>query len=93
MSVGTQVASLFGVLSLDDKDFQRGLNDAEKGMKSASDKLKDFGSGLTNLGGNLTLLGAPFLGLAAVGQNAFDEMDDAADQLGAVLKSTGGAAE
>lgn len=92
MSFGTQVASLFGVLTLDDKDFQRGLSDAEKGMKSAGEKLENFGKGLANMGGNLTLLGAPFLGLAAVGQNAFDEMDDAADQLGAVIKSTGGAA-
>lgn len=85
MSLGTQVASLFGVLALDDSDFQRGA-------KSASGTMKDLGQGMQSLGGNLTVLGAPFLALGAVAENAFDTMDDAADQLGAVIKSTGGAA-
>lgn len=92
MTLGTQVASLFGVLALDDSDFQRGLKDADKGMSSLSDNVKDFGGKLQSIGGQMTAFGAPFLGIAALGQHAFDEIDDAVDQLGAVLKSTGGAA-
>lgn len=92
MPIGTQVASLFGVLSLDDSDFQRGLKDADKGMSSVSDKVKNFGQNLTSLGGNMTAFGAPFAAIAAVAANAWDNWDDAMDQTRAVLQSTGGAA-
>ncbi len=85
MPTGTQVASLFGVLSLDDDDFQRGA-------KNAAGTMKSLGQGMTSLGGNLTALGAPFLAIAGVAENSFETMDLASRQLNAVIKSTGGAA-
>lgn len=85
MGVGTQVASLFGVLSLDDSDFQRGA-------KNAAGTMQDLGSGMQKLGTNLTAIGAPFAGVAFVAAKAWDEFDDVIDQTNAVLTSTGGAA-
>jgi TP901 family phage tail tape measure protein len=66
--MATQVASLFGVLSLDDKDFIRGLGVAKSGVLDLEGDLKTMGGGLTEsvkrigdkiteIGGKLTVLG------------------------------------
>lgn len=88
-SGGFNLGKAYATIEIDSSGVKSGMDNAKK---SVSNGLKDIGSGLQSLGSNLTLIGAPFLGLAAVAQNAFAEMDDAADQLGAVIKSTGGAA-
>lgn len=61
-------------------------------MSSATSAVENLGKSLTSLGSTLTGIGLPFLGIATKAFNAFDEMDDAADQLTAVLQSTAGAA-
>lgn len=88
----TLVASLYGILSLDDKGFQKGLNDADKGMKTSSEKLKDFGDGVRNTG--LVMMGAatPFLAFAASAVQSAGDSEKAIAQLEAVIKSTGGTA-
>ena len=92
MPSGVQVASLFGVLDLDDK-LTDGLTDAKKSLSSFGNtldkKLKSVGSTMSDLGGSLTTLGAPFLGVAVAATMAWDAWGDAAAQTGAVLKSTG----
>ncbi len=90
--MAVQVASLFGVLSLDDKDFQRGMKNADSGFKSAQNKMKSFGDGVRNTG--LVIMGAatPFLAFAATAVQAAGESQQAVAQLDAVIKSTGGSA-
>lgn len=89
--MATQVASLFGLITLKD-ELTPNLQNAKGGLVSFGDGLKDIGSQVTSFGAGLTALGAPFLALGFKAFTAFDEMDDAAGQLNAVLKSTGGAA-
>lgn len=90
--MAAQVASLFGVLSLDDKDFQKGMKNADSGFKSAKDKMKDFGDGVRNTG--LVIMGAatPFLAFAASAVQSAGDSQRAVAQLEAAIKSTGGAA-
>jgi len=83
--MAVQVASLFGTLSLDDKDFQRGLKSADTSMSSTSDRLKDLGK-------NVLLLSAPFIAFGALAVKSFSDSEQQLAQLDAVLKSTGGAA-
>ncbi len=87
-----QVASLFGVLSLDDKNFQQGLKNADGGLKTTADKLKTFGDGVRNTG--LLMMGAatPILAFAASAVQSAGESQLAISQLEAVISSTGGAA-
>lgn len=89
MPEGFNLGTAYAAIQIDSSGIADGINQAKQ---SISGGLKDIGSSLTSLGSNLTVIGAPFLGLATVAQHAFDQMDDAADQLGAVLKSTGSAA-
>lgn len=90
--MATQVASLFGVLSLDDKDFKRGVKDADKDMTGIGDQLKKVGGHLTSLGTDLTVMGAPFLAFAGLAVKSAADAEAGTAQLEAVLKSTGGAA-
>jgi hypothetical protein len=90
--MSTQVASLFGVLSLDDKDFQQGLKDADKGMKSAQDRLKDFSSGIKNVGAGMIAVSGPIVAFGVTAVQAAMESQQAVAQLDAVIKSTGGSA-
>lgn len=53
MPAGTLVASLFGVLSLDDTSFNRGMDSAEGRMTSAGTKLEGFAGGITNVIGGV----------------------------------------
>lgn len=94
-----QVASLFGVLRLDDSDFKTGLKDAKTGLggltgnlQDVSKRVKAFGGGLQDVGGIMTTIGAPFLAFGGLAIKAFGEGEQAAAQLDAVLRSTGGAA-
>lgn len=90
--MATQVASLFGVLSLDDKDFKRGVKDADKDMTGIGDRLKNLGGNLTSLGSDLTMVGAPFLAFAGLAVKSAADAEAGTAQLEAVLKSTGGTA-
>lgn len=90
--MATQVASLFGVLSLDDKDFKRGVKDADKDMTGIGDSLKNLGGNLTSLGSDMTMVGAPFLAFAGLAVKSAADAEAGTAQLEAVLKSTGGAA-
>lgn len=90
--MAVQVASLFGVLSLDDSDFNRGLKDADKGMKSAGDRLKDFSAGIKNVGAGMIAVSTPIVAFGVTAVRAAMESQQAMAQLDAVIKSTGGSA-
>jgi len=90
--MATQVASLFGVLSLDDADFQQGLKDADKGMKSAQDRLKDFSAGIKNVGAGMIAASGPIVAFGVSSVKAAMDSQNAVAQLEAVIKSTGGSA-
>lgn len=90
--MAVQVASLFGVLSLDDNDFQKGLKDADKGMKTAQDRLKDFSAGIKNVGAGMLAVSGPIVAFGATAVKAAMESQQAVAQLDAVIKSTGGSA-
>ncbi len=90
--MAVQVASLYGVLSLDDKDFQRGMKDADKGMKSAQDRLKDFSAGIKNVGAGLIAVSTPIVAFGISAVKAAMDSQNAVAQLDAVIKSTGGSA-
>lgn len=95
-SGGFSLGSAYAKILISEEDVDKGIKSISQKFNGLGDSIaasfKSVGSSLQSLGGTLTGIGAPFAGLALVAQNAFDEMDDVADQLGAVLKSTGGAA-
>lgn len=73
-----QVASLFGVLSLDDTNFRSGLSSAKTGLSS-------FGSDLQKAGANVTAISAPIASLFGVATKSAVDFDEAATNTGAVL--------
>jgi len=76
MPAGTQVASLFGVLSLDDKDFNRGVDGAESKMQGLAGSLGGIVGGI----GKAVALGATAIvgATAAIGAGMFELAKDAA---------------
>jgi len=76
-----QVASLYGVLSLDDSGFNRGLNNAKSG-------LSDLGGNLQRTGGQISLAAAPIAGLFGVATNQAINFDEAVTNTGAILGYT-----
>ena len=77
--MATQVASLFGLLQIDDTDWQRKLQGANRGIG-------DLGTRLQNLGRNITIATAPLaagLGASVVAAGNFESsMTNAAAVLG-----------
>jgi phage-related minor tail protein len=90
--MATQVASLFGVLSLEDKQFQSGLKSADTGLKNTADRMKSFGDGVRNTGVLLMGAATPILAFGAAAINSAGESQLAVSQLNAVIESTGGVA-
>lgn len=90
MPAGTQVASLFGVLSLDDKDFNRGVDGAENKMQGLAGTLGGIVGGI----GKAAALGATAVvgATAAIGAGMFQLAKDAAPIEG-VKKAFEGIAE
>lgn len=80
-----QVASLFGVLSLNDDNFKAGLNNAKTGMQGVSGQLKTMGQGIQSFGSQLALVSAPLAGAFGVAVNASMEFDEAVTNTGAVM--------
>lgn len=76
-----QVASLFGVLSLDDSNFRSGLTSAKSGLSS-------FGGDLQKAGANITAISAPLAGLFGVATKQATDFDEAVTNTGAVLGLT-----
>lgn len=90
--MAVQVASLFGVLSLDDKDFQKGMKNAGSEFNSLKGRMKSFGDGVRNTGILLAGAATPFLAFAASAVQSASESENAIAQLDAVIKSTGASA-
>lgn len=70
-----QVASLFGVLNLDDTQFKRKMGDAERGMTGLGGRMRDLGGNMQRFGGQMTLITAPLalgLGVAISQTREFD---------------------
>jgi len=63
--VALQVASLFGVLRMDDSQFRTSAGNAKTEMTGLGDRMVKLGGQMTTFGSNLTLLAAPVA--AAVG--------------------------
>lgn len=76
-----QVASLFGVLSLDDSNFRSGLSSAKTGLSS-------FGSDLQKAGASVTAISAPIASLFGVATKQATDFDEAVTNTGAVLGLT-----
>ena len=57
--MATQVASLYGLLALDDREFTRGLNNADKGMDTLANKIDRFGAQVSGVGVQLTAITQP----------------------------------
>jgi TP901 family phage tail tape measure protein len=76
-----QVASLFGVLSLDDSNFRSGLSSAKTGLSS-------FGSDLQKAGASVTAISAPIASLFGVSVKKAADFDEAVRNTGAVLNLT-----
>ena len=90
--MATQVASLFGVLTLDDKQFQQGLDNAQSGLKTTGEKLQAFGGGMQKAGLLTMAAATPVLAFGANAVRSAGASQEAAAQLNAVLTSTGGVA-
>lgn len=57
--MGEQVASLYGLLALDDREFTRGMNAADSSMDSMANRLDKFGAKVSGLGVQLSVLTQP----------------------------------
>lgn len=82
--VALQVASLFGVLRMDDSQFKSSLKDAKEGMGGLSGTLKDLGGRAQALGGSLTLATAPLAAGLGVAVHAATNFDSAMTNIQAV---------
>jgi TP901 family phage tail tape measure protein len=70
-----QVASLFGVLKLDDSDYRNKLNQAQTNTQSFGQQLRNLGQNLQNMGAGMTALFAPVgvaMGYAITQGHTFD---------------------
>jgi len=68
--MATQVASLFGILSLDDSGFKKGLESADREAKGFGDRLQSMGQSVTMVGASMTAFTAPFVaGMAVAAQH------------------------
>lgn len=81
MPSGVQVASLFGVLSLDDSNFKSGLTNAKTGLSGLGDNLKSAGA-------QITTLSAPLAGVFTLATNQAMAFDEAVTNTGAVMGLT-----
>lgn len=71
-----QVASLYGVLRMDDAQFRQSLQNTRSGMGNLGGVLKRLGSRATTFGGELSVMTAPIalgIGVAIKGFTDFDE--------------------
>ncbi len=87
MSTGIEVASLFGVLSLDDKatGVLRGFNSQ---LDQSENRLKSLGQSLTNTGLALTKLAAPAVAVFGDGIRQAMKFEESIANIGAVLGKT-----
>lgn len=76
-----QVASLFGVLSLDDSNYRAGLSSARSG-------LQNLGGQLQGVGAQVAALSAPLAGLFGVATKQAMDFDESVTNTGAVLGLT-----
>lgn len=83
-----QVASLYGVLRMDDGQFRQSLQDARSGMGDLGGQLQRVGGQLTAFGGQLTLMTAPLGAALGVAVRDFTSFDEAVTNTGAVLGLT-----
>lgn len=71
----TEVASLYGTLSLRDKDYKDKIKNAQKDMRDTKTKLQDLGSSFASTGAKMTAFSAPVaigMGLAVAKTREFD---------------------
>lgn len=96
MDSGTSVGKLYYDLNIDDKNLKSQLDNADKSVKSFGDRISKYWGDSVDASKKL-MLGVAAVGAATVAfgvssVKAYEESDTALTQLGAVLKSTGGAA-
>lgn len=84
----SMVASLFGVLSLDDSGFTKGLDNAEKQSKGFGERLKGMGDSITVLGASMTAVSAPFIAGMGYAVSAALEFDSSMTNVQSVLGAT-----
>lgn len=85
MPSGVQVASLFGVLSLDDSAFKSGLTNAKTGLSGLGTQMQNVGSNMQRAGGQLMTATAPMVGMFGVATQQAMKFDEAVTNTGAVL--------
>lgn len=83
--MATQVASLYGVLSIDDSDWNKKLKDADKGFTGLGSRVSSVGDKIAGFGAKMTVFTAPLaVGLGTAVKSAMD-FDEAMTNVGAVL--------
>ena len=83
-----QVASLFGVLRMDDTDFRSGVKNAKDEMKGLGERMQNLGGSISSLGGSLTGLTAPAAAAFGVAAKQAIDFDSSIHNIGAVLGLT-----
>lgn len=91
--MATQVASLFGVLSLRDEQFRRGMQDARGNMRDLSQNLQDLGGRVQGMGQQMTLMTAPLAAAMGVGINNSRNFSRAMSNVNSILGISGEEAE
>lgn len=87
-----QVASLFGVLTLDDTQFRRNLDNARGGLDGLGGRMQAVGGQITRFGAGMTAATLPIAAGLGVAINASREFDRTMSNVFAITGQTGAAA-
>lgn len=87
--MAAQVASLFGVLSLRDDEFRRGMADAQGEMQTLSGRLETMGGQMQNFGQRMTLMTAPIAAGLGVAVNDSRNFSREMSNVNAILGISG----
>lgn len=87
-----QVASLFGVLTLDDTQFRRNLDNARGGLDDLGGRMRNVGGQVSRFGAGMTAATLPIAAGLGVAINASREFDRTMTNVFAITGQTGTAA-
>lgn len=81
--MATQVASLYGLLALDDRDFVRGLNSADQGIQTLAGKIDKFSAKINSVGVGITAMTQPLRDFGMQGIAAASTFDSTMAEIAA----------
>lgn len=88
-----QVASLFGVLTLDDSQFRRGLQESRSGLDTLGGRMQAVGGRMQSIGTRMAIATAPVAGLGTMAIHSSNQFNRAFTNVLSITGQTGDEAE